>query len=168
MVAVRTTLLLAHTRTGLPASILPPVEEPLMTDLEARRALGLPVGILLAPETIKRAWKEAALRTHPDRGGSPDVFVVVSLAAQTLREMNGVPSIDNHRSGPSHHSPAPQTLRMISGPAPSIRLPSVYDPDYEERQRMLESMYGSLGHWGRSGDGFLHLWNRLYGKRRKE
>lgn len=139
-----------------------------MTDLEARRVLGLPIGIQLHPDAIKRAWKEAALRTHPDRGGTPEVFVVVSQAAQVLRDLAGSPSTQvssrTHQASPAvHRSP-----HMISGPSPTIRSPSFVDPYYDERQRVLESMYGSLSYWGRSGDGLLHLWNSLYGKRRKE
>jgi len=139
-----------------------------MTDVEARRMLGLPIGIQLHPDVIRRAWKEAALRTHPDRGGTPEVFVVVSQAAQVLRDLDGVPSAQvssrTHQSSPAVH----RSLRMISGPPPNIPPPSFVDPYYDERQRVLESMYGRLSYWGRSGDGLLHLWNSLYRKRRKE
>jgi curved DNA-binding protein CbpA len=40
----------------------------------------LGLGAEAAPEEIKRAFREAALRTHPDRGGDDAAFIDVRRA----------------------------------------------------------------------------------------
>lgn len=53
-----------------------------MTTADYYEALG--VGKDATPEDIKKAYRSAALRFHPDRGGSHELMVLVNRAADTL------------------------------------------------------------------------------------
>lgn len=138
-----------------------------MNDVEARKILGLRAGAQLSEDELKRAWKSAAMRLHPDLGGSAEEFILASRAAAFLRAPSPAPispsSAPPARWG-ARSSPRPAVL-SISGP--SLPAPRELDPGYAARQRALEEAYGHLGDWGRSGDGLYELWVRLYGRRRK-
>ena len=131
-----------------------------MDEFEARRILGFMAGATLSEYDLKRAWKSAAMRLHPDLGGSSEEFIRASRAAAVLRPLVGM-------------APSPQVRNPLAAPSglmlpgPSLPAPRWLDPDYAARQRELEEAYGHLGDWGRSGDGLHDLWVRLYGRRRK-
>lgn len=139
-----------------------------MNDAEARKILGIRAGAQLSEDELKRAWKSAAMRLHPDLGGSAEEFILASRAAAFLRSpvsTSGSPSPSAPPAGWGvRPSPRPSTF-SISGP--SLPAPRELDPGYAARQRALEEAYGHLGDWGRSGDGLHELWVRLYGRRRK-
>lgn len=138
-----------------------------MNDLEARRILGIQPGLPISEDELKRAWKSAAMRLHPDLGGSSDEFILAGRAVAFLRSSGAYGSpLASATSGQrsAHPSVRPSGL-AISGP--SLPAPRQIDPGYAARQRALEEAYGHLGDWGRGGDGLYELWVRLYGRRRK-
>ena len=128
-----------------------------MNDVRARRILGLPQGVHLAGGRIKRAWKAAAISTHPDRGGTPEAFVRASEAAQFLKQCGGMPA---ERAPRKPSSPRPQ-MQILGPVRPRPRVRSPMDPGYWSRQRAMESLYGNLGNYGR--DGLSRAWYRWYG-----
>ncbi len=132
-----------------------------MTDEEARQILGLTQGVYLNPGRIKRAWKAAAICTHPDRGGTAEAFVRASEAAKLLNHLGGVP----RRYAPTGRSPERPTMQLLGPMRPRPRDRPRMDPGYWSRQRDLESFYGTLGNYGR--DGLMRTWYRWHRRRRK-
>jgi hypothetical protein len=54
-----------------------------MTHIEARRILGIPEGSL-TPEKVKEAYRHAALKAHPDQGGTVQDFLKIQAAYEFL------------------------------------------------------------------------------------
>jgi len=69
---------------GQPNPPTPPSPMPESAD-EAdspHRLLDVPYGV--SPRSLRRAWRQAALRLHPDKGGDVDQFILVQNAAHQL------------------------------------------------------------------------------------
>ncbi len=132
-----------------------------MTDEEARRILGLTQGIHLGRNRIKRAWKAAAISTHPDRGGTAEAFSRASEAAKLINQLGGVP----RHLAPTGVPPKRPSMQLLGPMRPRPRERRSLDPGYWSRQRDLESFYGNLGNYGR--DGFIRTWYLWHGRRRK-
>ncbi|MEA5392121.1 J domain-containing protein [Cyanobium gracile UHCC 0139] len=49
-------------------------------------ALGIPSGTQLTLELVQRHYRQAVMRTHPDRGGSPAAFHMVQSAWETAKQ----------------------------------------------------------------------------------
>jgi hypothetical protein len=74
-----------------------------------RDLLGLPRGF--APDDLRRAYRRAALHTHPDRGGDPALFRAVTRAYEQLSE--------NEEHGPDETARATKGLLADPGSRPS-------------------------------------------------
>lgn len=159
--------LVARIRMVRYACSLPPEGSASMNDLDARKILGIWHGFPISEDELKRAWKAAAMRLHPDLGGSSDEFILAGRAVAFLRSssVHGSPSTSAASGQRGAHPSARPSALAISGP--SLPSPRQLDPGYAARQRALEEAYGHLGDWGRGGDGLYELWVRLYGRRRK-
>jgi hypothetical protein len=57
---------------------------PAATLAACRAELGLPPRGTVAPDALKRAYKERARKAHPDRGGSQEAFVRLSFCREAL------------------------------------------------------------------------------------
>jgi hypothetical protein len=118
-----------------------------MNEKQARWLLDISAATPLSQATLKRAWKRAALKTHPDRGGDAEAFLAVAEAAQVLQRLiGGGPSVEV-RVGSSGVGVRP----MLAGPAPRQRARLHPSGRYLAEQAELESLYGSLGEYGRDG-----------------
>jgi hypothetical protein len=133
-----------------------------MESSRARLILGLPDGHPLSSVQIKSAWREAAVRTHPDRGGRPEDFVLACEAYKRLESELLSPS----PLQPSPRQPDRRPPLRIGGPfVPAPRATVPVDPSYFHDQALLEAAFGQLGYWGRTGDGLTELWHNMWGKR---
>lgn len=126
----------------------------------ARLILGLPMDSVLSPDQVKAAWRSAASRTHPDRGGVAEDFV---LACEALRCLEGPGGLVLHR--PPSRPPVAKPVRLLGTATPPPRPPRFADPGYAADQALLEEAYGRLGYWGRTGDGLVDLWKSMWCRR---
>ena len=133
-----------------------------MESSRARLILGIPDGSALSALKIKSAWREAAARTHPDRGGRAEDFVLACEAYKRLEADLLSPSPLQPLSRQSDRRPP---LRLGGPPPPVQRAPLRVDPNYFEDQALLEAAFGQLGYWRRTGDGLTELWHKMWGKR---
>lgn len=82
---------------------------------KAARLLGVPPD---APaDVLRRAWRAAARREHPDHGGTPERFIAVTAAYELLHAR----TTDDPRTGPPpapavHDPPATTTAPDLSPP----------------------------------------------------
>jgi hypothetical protein len=139
-----------------------------MTSDEARLVLGLSVTAPLRLEDIKSAWREAALKSHPDRGGSAAQFVSACLALERLKsdvERGVTTSAPGRGPRPQGRAPALAPRLLPGVVAAPVRRVSASDPNYLNEQAFLEEAYGQLGYWGRSGQGLGLLWSKMWGRR---
>jgi hypothetical protein len=133
-----------------------------MESSRARLILGLPDGYPLSAVQIKSAWRDAAVRTHPDHGGRPEDFVLACEAYKRLESELLAPS----PLQPPLRQPDRRPRLRLSGPSvPAPRPPTPVDPNYFRDQALLEAAFGQLGYWGRTGDGLTQLWHNMWGKR---
>lgn len=132
-----------------------------MESRQARAILGFPEDLRFSSDQLKSAWREAAARTHPDRGGRAEDFVLVCEAFKHLESdlLLGSSFV------PARQQPVPRPSLRLSGPASVRRSPSQADPGYLQDQALLEAAFGQLGYWGRTGDGLAGLWRQMWGKR---
>ena len=72
-------------------AVLGAVDATRLSPSEARQILGISDNSV-SEQDLKRAFKAAALKAHPDKGGSEAEFVRVSQAYDTLRGRGNVPS----------------------------------------------------------------------------
>lgn len=137
-----------------------------MTSDEARLVLGLSATAPLRLEDIKSAWREAVLKSHPDRGGSSAQFVSACLALERLKSDAERGGVSAPARGPRSQGRAPALApRLLPGSvAPPVRRVSAPDPNYLNEQALLEEAYGQLGYWGRSGQGLGLLWSKMWGR----
>jgi hypothetical protein len=138
-----------------------------MTSDEARLVLGLSATAPLRLEDIKSAWREAALKSHPDRGGSSAQFVSACLALECLKSdvERGVAPAPGRGLRPQGRAPALAPRLLPGAVAAPVRRVSASDPNYLNEQALLEEAYGQLGYWGRSGQGLGLLWSKMWGRR---
>lgn len=133
-----------------------------MESSRARLILGLPDSSALSSMQIKSAWREAAARTHPDRGGRAEDFVLACEAYKRLEaDLLSPPPLQPLSRQPVRRPP----LRLGGPSSPGRRAPSRVDPAYLQDQALLEAAFGQLGYWGRTGDGLTELWHKMWGKR---
>jgi curved DNA-binding protein CbpA len=138
-----------------------------MTSEEARLVLGFSATASLRLEDIKSAWRDAAFKSHPDRGGSSAQFVSACLALERLKsdvERGAAPS-PGRGPRPQGRAPAPAPRLLSGAVAAPVRRASASDPNYLSDQALLEEAYGQLGYWGRSGQGLGLLWSRMWGRK---
>ncbi len=116
---------------------------------DALLALGLSQMPSSADE-VKRAWRAAAMRAHPDRGGSSAAFVQVQSAMEAVIEAMAAPASGYVRS--RHGAPLSDRL-VLSGPVapPVVRQPLVDLRTWWREQAMLELGLAGLGYWTREG-----------------
>jgi len=120
---------------------------------DALLALGLSQMPSSADEA-KRAWRSAAMRAHPDRGGSHAAFVQVQQAMETVVDAlsmpasSPTPSYDRPRHGATYGD-----RLVLSGPVapPMVRQPLVDLRTWWREQAMLELGLAGLGYWTREG-----------------
>ena len=67
------------------------------------RVLGLAVDDVHSPEAIHRAYGAAALRCHPDKGGTREAFEDVQAAYEALRNARGGGGGDMHLPSHNYH-----------------------------------------------------------------
>ena len=67
------------------------------------RVLGLAVDDVHSPEAIHRAYGAAALRCHPDKGGTREAFEAVQAAYEALRNARGGGGGDMHLPSHNYH-----------------------------------------------------------------
>lgn len=95
---------------------------------------------------VKKAWKKAALRHHPDRGGSVRSFYQAKAAYDFLcGDESGDLFYGDDESRVSD-------AMMLSGPV--VQNPFVFRHDPSNpvyNQEYMNQMYGWLGHYGRDG-----------------
>ncbi len=60
-----------------------------MTPAEARGILDIPTGEPLTPDSLKTAFRKAAMTAHPDKGGSVQAFLRVQAAYEFLMKTGG-------------------------------------------------------------------------------
>lgn len=115
---------------------------------DALQALGLSAMPTDAVEA-KRAWRAAAMRAHPDRGGSHADFVRVQAAMESIIERMASPSgVDVVR----HSATYPDRIRLAGPVAPQpLWSPPVDLRSWWREQAMLELGLGTLGYWTREG-----------------
>lgn len=105
-------------------------------------------------DEAKRAWRAAAMRTHPDRGGSQAAFVQAQAAMETIIDALEHPYASTSSVGDRPRHGATYTDRLVlSGPVSPQPLwqPPVDLRAWWREQAMLELGLGSLGHWTREG-----------------
>ena len=120
---------------------------------DALRALDL-AQMPASADEAKRAWRSAAMRAHPDRGGSSDAFVQVQSAMEAIVEALARPQT---ASGANYDRPrhgATYGDRLVLGGPVSPQ--SLWQPPVDLRawwreQAMLELGMGRLGYWTREG-----------------
>lgn len=105
--------------------------------------LGLSVGA--SPAEIKTAFRRAARSTHPDHGGDPAEFRLVTLAYETLSDPRSRAAYDrsygtrsafsspDHPFGTAGSSAAAESgsFRMSTGQRATAADPTVYEPAFE-------------------------------------
>jgi hypothetical protein len=116
---------------------------------DALRALGL-YQMPSSADEAKRAWRAAAMRAHPDRGGSSAAFVQVQAAMDAVIEAMASPVSGYVRS--RHGAPLSDRL-VLSGPvaSPVVHQPLVDLRTWWREQAMLELGLAGLGNWTREG-----------------
>lgn len=115
---------------------------------DALAALGLSAMPADAAEA-KRAWRSAAMRSHPDRGGSHADFVRVQAAMERVIEHMAAPHADVSR----HSATYPDRLRLAGPVSPHqpVWSPPVDLRSWWREQAMLEIGLGTFGWWTREG-----------------
>ena len=88
-------------------------------ELDPWDLLGIAPGA--SPYEIRMAWRQAALRSHPDHGGDPDAFLRLRNAVD--RVLSGGPSADSSPEGAnrSHTSQRDRQTPPTQGRPPSVR-----------------------------------------------
>ena len=100
-------------------------------------------------EDLTRAWRGAAMRHHPDLGGSDDRFRAAREAYETLIEL-GSGSFEIQDAGPrTAQRDRARASSLLGGPASLVKAP--VSPGYYVEQQHLEAVYGSRGVWNRCG-----------------
>jgi hypothetical protein len=120
-----------------------------METYDALRVLGLSQ-VPASADEVKRAWRAAAMRTHPDRGGSSSAFVQTQAAMEAVIEAMTTPA--SGYAIPRHGAPLGDRLALPGPVAP----PVIYQPLVDLRtwwreQAMLELGLAGFGHWTREG-----------------
>tara|TARA_B100000900_G_scaffold415350_1_gene444944 strand:- start:803 stop:1885 length:1083 start_codon:yes stop_codon:yes gene_type:complete len=113
--------------------LAPPPKEP---KLDPYKILGLAKNY--DEKTLKRAYLKAAMRAHPDRGGSPQLFQRVSIAYTVLT--NKLKERDNSHSHHELREGAKEYLRgQASQPKRNVKMTEKFDAElfnkiYEENK----------------------------------
>ena len=113
--------------------LAPPPKEP---KLDPYKILGLSKEY--DEKTLKRAYLKAAMRAHPDRGGSPQLFQRVSIAYTVLT--NKLKERDNSHSHQELRQGAKEYLRgQASQPKRNVKMTEKFDAElfnkiYEENK----------------------------------
>lgn len=99
---------------------------------------------------IKRAWRQAAFRAHPDRGGSQEAFTRLQDAMEVVIERMAHPPSGY---GPARHGTTYSDRLALGGP---VSPAPIWSPPVDLRtwwrdQAMLELNLAGLGHWTREG-----------------